>query len=330
MIYANDVFPFQSVLSLDSNNLITGDRATASARMQGFYSLLYKTGVYHSPADQLQVFSGSGLGITVRPGVCMINGGFAWFDAVMNLNIDPGTTTARTDLIVLRSDPTTERNAMIYVLKGGSVVGDLTRNANMWEVALARITVGQNAVAINQGNIQDLRPLETWCGTFTGKLPEPDFEGYYAQFVTQFENLITQLGIQKTDQQNEWQTQLTNQQTVFDGLVSDYSNFKAIMNNWRDLTINQLASMLSFAFGNQFALPGTYKTMTMAGNTLNSEIKTIADDYLIAKRTMTNNMPVNIVTIEDLYEPETGVLIYSRKMTTTLVGGFPRTEVVQL
>lgn len=131
------------------------------------YSLLFQqlqddglAGVPGSTAGQ--VTAGSGMQINVAPFPLAILAGFALYsDAVTQLTPAAGGSQPRIDRIVLRVDPTA--NLPEIAVKAGTPavtpsVPALTQSlGGVWEIPLARIAVGTNAVNVVAGNITDER-----------------------------------------------------------------------------------------------------------------------------------------------------------------------------
>ena len=308
-----------------------------------FTRALWTDGVRNG-GTTLQVTADSGLKLKLDAGDALVQG------YAMSLSEDVSgryypieletahPSLPRIDRVVLRLDRTIAvRKVTPEVLLGTAGASPappaLTRNNNIWELSLAQVRVNPGAMNITSANITDERMDDGLCGLINSKLGL-DSSAWQARFD---EFLLAMKGREDeflAEHGHRFDTQLETQQTDFDtqlsGQESDYLAFKAVIDAWRDLTVAQLAAQVSFYFDNQTALPGTVKTMTQSANVTTSQIRTKSGDILVAERVMTNNWPTNIITIQKVYDPATGALLSNRKSTLTLVGGLPRTEVIDL
>lgn len=140
---------------------------------------IIKTGVVNSPNDDLKVKAYAGMTISVGYGRAWINGHWFFNDTAYTglvLATAPSGNNSRIDRVVLRLDTSTAvRSVALDVLTGtpaaSPVAPALTRGGNVYEIALADITVAAGAIVITDSNIKDLRADNNVCGWASSVTP---------------------------------------------------------------------------------------------------------------------------------------------------------------
>lgn len=124
----------------------------------------------------MKVNAGTGLSVDVSLGKAFIQGRFfEVFNSAQNVPIASNTSGMnRIDRIVIRLDFTT-RVIGLVAKQGTTSPPALTRNASMWELSLAQVTVPHMAASILQSNILDERNDLFLCGT---AYPASQVEGF--------------------------------------------------------------------------------------------------------------------------------------------------------
>ena len=137
-----DCLPFNSIL-VDEEF----DRAYKAEDWAWYFATFIGTGVFPKPSDGLQVTAYNGMEVSVNIGYAFIDG-YAFRNPVIRV-IELGTAEGalnRIDRIVVRWD-LHQRDIYLAVLKGTPsakpTAPPLTRNTEMWELALADIYVGK-------------------------------------------------------------------------------------------------------------------------------------------------------------------------------------------
>ncbi|MEG1620266.1 MAG: hypothetical protein RR335_12035, partial [Eubacterium sp.] len=125
-------------------------------------------GVFPYPANCFQVMADSGMRLKVMSGKTMIQGRFAYDDAVTTINIDPAHASfGRIDRIVLRLD-FVNRRITIEKKTGKAatspVAPTLTRSSDLYELCLCEVTIGKGATTLYQASITDTRRMKDLCG----------------------------------------------------------------------------------------------------------------------------------------------------------------------
>jgi hypothetical protein len=164
---------------------INGDRKYTSADLAAMYASVLTDGVHPGIANCLQVMAAGGWGITIKPGVCQIQGrwGKNVADKPMTLDVTNGSMD-RIDAIVLRCDYQTRM--ISEAIKKGTpettpVAPSLQWDANAYEICLARVFVSKTATGILQSNITDTRQNGAVCGIINS-LISVNAVGLFAQF----------------------------------------------------------------------------------------------------------------------------------------------------
>lgn len=142
-------------------------------------SAIIKSGVVNSSYDDLKVTAYSGMTISVGYGRAWINGHWFFNDTAytgLTIATAPSGSNSRIDRVVLRLDTSTAvRSVALAVLTGtpaaSPVAPALTRSGNIYEIALADITVAAGVVTIAQGNIKDTRADGNVCGWASSVTP---------------------------------------------------------------------------------------------------------------------------------------------------------------
>lgn len=179
------------------------DRAEEASFFAAFFADFIGNGIYPNPSTGMQVVSNSGMELMVYPGRCFING----YRGVVEENGESiaiesaDTSYSRIDRVVARLT-IEERRIKLAVLKGEPatvpIAKDLTRNSNIYEIALADVLVNKNASVITQANITDTRLDTSICGIVTGVIEQVDTTTIFNQYKKWFENQMEQADIDYT------------------------------------------------------------------------------------------------------------------------------------
>lgn len=180
---AEKYFPFRSV---------SGDRKYSAEDWAAYFALFIGNGVFYSSADKLKVVAGEGMTIKVNKGAAFVNGRGYILEENLNVTLDTADGVLnRIDRVVLRCDYI---NRLIeVVVKKGSysqepIAEELTRDADVYELALADVYVGKGVIEITTAAITDLRLNTALCGIVTGLVNQADTTEIFNQFKAYFEN----------------------------------------------------------------------------------------------------------------------------------------------
>ena len=157
-------------------NAIEHDRVYKAEDWAWYFATFIANGVFPKPSDGLQVIAYSGMEIKVNAGYAFINGYAFRNPASASITLDTAEGALnRIDRVIVRWD-LTQRDMYLAVLKGTPsaqpAAVSLTRNTEIWELALADIYVGKGVTSIKTQNITDRRFNSALCGIVTGTVEE--------------------------------------------------------------------------------------------------------------------------------------------------------------
>lgn len=171
-------------------NSVSHDRTYKAEDWAEYFASFIANGVFPVPSTGLQVVAGSGMQVTVKAGKAWINGYF--YQNTSDLSLTLGTADGvlnRIDRVVVRWDLT---NRVISVKVKSSPysaspsVPAIERSADIYELALADITVGAGVTAITGSNIKDQRLNTELCGVVAAVVDQIDTEAFNAQLQAWF------------------------------------------------------------------------------------------------------------------------------------------------
>lgn len=199
---------FESNLNEDG----TYDRAVDEEFFARYHAAFLSSGVYPKPANSFQVTADGGLRLRVKPGSCLIQGYYAYDTADALLTLSAAGISTRTDRVVARLNKI-DRRIEIAVKTGGADAPGLTRNSDVYELALADIRVAANALAVTQANITDQRANNSLCGFVYNPLQEVDTTDLFAQYDAGFRQFMeTVEGVLSDDVAGNLLTQIHTKQ----------------------------------------------------------------------------------------------------------------------
>lgn len=167
-------------------NSVSKDRRYSAEDWAAYFASFISNGVFAEPSDNLQVMINTGMGISIKPGISFVNG-YRYqntTDLIKTLAVADGIYN-RIDRVVVRWS-LLDRNITVAVLQGAPattpVAPALTRDAEIYELALADIYVGAGVTSIVQSNITDRRPDSDLCGFVHALIEQIDFSSFTTQF----------------------------------------------------------------------------------------------------------------------------------------------------
>ncbi|SDN79283.1 hypothetical protein [Acetanaerobacterium elongatum] len=212
-------------------NSISGDRRYKAEEWAEYFSSFIGNGIFPNPSTNLMVQAGTGMNISILPGKAWINGYFYQ-------NTEPLTTQLDTaDGILKRIDRVVvcwslaDRSISVTIKKGANsstpAAPALQRDADVYELALGDILVGNGVVALSQANITDQRLNTELCGIVTQTVVTIDTSQYTAQLNTLFSeaqaavngqiaSLLEQLNAQLDENQAEFEAWFATIQNILD------------------------------------------------------------------------------------------------------------------
>lgn len=218
-------YGFFDAVDLGSGNY---DRVYSSAEFSHYWALLVGDGVFGQPSTSLNVLATTPVAMSVKvaPGTGWIKGHYLTvpdnMDEVIAVPV-ANPSLPRIDSIIMALD-NTDRMMKLYVRSGTAAASPtavaLQRDADIWELELAQITVAAGAGNITQQDIRDMRTDPDRCGIVTGLIDQFDVSGFLtaaqASFDEWFENVKSQLG-------DDVAGNLLN---LIQGVSNDLSSFK--------------------------------------------------------------------------------------------------------
>lgn len=162
------------------------DRVYKAEDWAWYFATFIANGVFPKPSDGLQVIAYDKMEIKVNAGYAFINGYAFRNPASMSITLSTAEGALnRIDRVIIRWD-LTQRDMYLTILKGvpsaKPVAAALTRNTEIWELAIADIYVGKGVTKIQAKDITDQRFNSTVCGIVKGTIEEIDASVLTKQF----------------------------------------------------------------------------------------------------------------------------------------------------
>lgn len=162
------------------------DRVYKAEDWAWYFATFIANGVFPKPSDGLQVIAYEKMEIKVNAGYAFINGYAFRNPASMSITLSTAEGALnRIDRVIIRWD-LTQRDMYLTVLKGvpsaKPVAAALTRNTEIWELAIADIYVGKGVTKIQTKDITDQRFNSAVCGIVKGTIEEIDASVLTKQF----------------------------------------------------------------------------------------------------------------------------------------------------
>jgi hypothetical protein len=151
---------------IETNGVVTYDRAVTSAEYRKIRKRTLSTGVYTG----MNVVADSGMTVIVNAGAVEIEGACRNFDTNTTLALQSADSHyQRIDTVVVRLDLShSVRNINLYVKMGTPattpVAPELTRTSAIYEIGLANILIPVSSTSISQERITDTRLDTNRCG----------------------------------------------------------------------------------------------------------------------------------------------------------------------
>lgn len=183
---ANSI-PFNAILVDDEY-----DRVYKAEDWAWYFATFIGNGIFPKPSDGLQVVAYNGMEIKVNVGYAFINGYAFRNPEIFSITLEMAERAQnRIDRVVVRWD-LSQRDIYIAVIKGTAsakpVAAAVTRNTEIWELAIADIYIGKGVTRIQTQNITDQRFNSSICGIVTGTVKEIDASVLTKQFNDFFNN----------------------------------------------------------------------------------------------------------------------------------------------
>lgn len=236
-------------------NSVGWDRPYDAEFFAKFFGSFIGNGVFPNPSTGCQIMANDNMTITFKTGDAWINGHYYYNDEDTILALTASDAVLkRIDRIVLRYS-ISDRNILVKVKQGAfastPVAPNLQRDDDYYELGLADIFIGNNAVSISQGNITDLRLNNTFCGVVSGLIDQVDTTTLFNQYLAKYaevEGLIdSDIAALKAGYQSVWDDFFSTIQSALSGdtagnlLNKINANAADITTNANDIVINAAA-----------------------------------------------------------------------------------------
>ena len=167
------------------------DRVYKAEDWAWYFATFIANGIFPKPSDGLQVIAYNGMEVKVNAGYAFINGYAFRNPASQSITLATAEGALnRIDRVVVRWD-LPQRDMYIAVLKGvpsaKPTATAITRNTEIWELAIADIYVGKGVTKIQTKDITDQRFNSAVCGIVKGTVEEIDASVLTKQFTDFFE-----------------------------------------------------------------------------------------------------------------------------------------------
>lgn len=164
----------------------------------GYFTDFYANGIHAEDTSYFQVVENSGMTLTVKRGTAYVDGHF--FKPPTDLTVrlaESDVEYPRIDLVVIRCDYISE-NVRLEVITGEPnavpTIPEMERNAGVYDLGLAAITVNPNVSEITQVDIKDLRFDTAYCGVVVGKINTISTNELFAQYEAAWDEFVKSLG----------------------------------------------------------------------------------------------------------------------------------------
>ena len=273
-------------------NSVDGDRKYQASDYAEYFNSLITNGVFPNPSTNLQVLSNNDMTVTLSAGRAWING-YIYIndsDLIAPVEVADGVLK-RIDRVVIRFD-TIGRAIYADIKKGvfasNPVAPTLQRDADLWELGIADISIVNGATSITQANITDLRLNTDLCG-YVNSLIQADttaifnqYEAWYTSKQNAYDGDFTSWTNEKQSAYDLWYSTTT---TTEQGQIDDMqTQFQTDFDTWFNAMKGQLTTDAAGNLQTQIdTLEGTgWTTETVKGNadaivTTNTNVTNLSD-----------------------------------------------------
>ena len=198
------------------------DREYVANTFAGYFSTFIDNGVFPNQGSCLVVTQDTitAMKVKIKTGKAFLKG--YWYEnteeLVMNLDVADGVQN-RYDLIVIRLD-FTERKIEAAVVKGKSAVSPtqpaITRNENVWEIALAKVYIKAGTVKIDNTMITDLRMNKDVCGLVCSTVEQLDATSFGLQLQGFIDEYTAKAGVEYNQLIDQFKAYINELENVLD------------------------------------------------------------------------------------------------------------------
>ncbi|MCM1219288.1 MAG: hypothetical protein NC548_32820 [Lachnospiraceae bacterium] len=240
------------------------DRVYKAEDWAWYFATFIANGVFPKPSDGLQVIAYDKMEIKVNAGYAFINGYAFRNPASQSITLSTAEGALnRIDRVIIRWD-LTQRDMYLTVLKGvpsaKPTAAALTRNTEIWELAIADIYVGKGVTKIQTKDITDQRFNSAVCGIVKGTIEEIDASVLTKQFNDFFNTysqaVLDEFSVYKQDMEkylSEIAGVYEHYITITESLFTQYENqfsdrynvFENTLDNWDAELLNAYTAFMA-------------------------------------------------------------------------------------
>ena len=241
-----DCLPFNAIL-VDERY----DRVYKAEDWAWYFATFIANGVFPKPSDGLQVVAYDKMEVKVNAGYAFINGYAFRNPASQSITLSTAEgALGRIDRVIVRWD-LTQRDMYLTVLKcvpsAKPTAVALTRDTEIWELAIADIYVGKGVTKIQTKDITDQRFDSTLCGIVKGTIEEIDASVLTKQFTDFFNTysaaVLDEFSVYKQNMEKYlaelagiYESYVTQTESLFTQYESQfnerYTTFENTLDNW--------------------------------------------------------------------------------------------------
>ena len=190
-------------------NSVNQDRLYDASSFAEYFNSLITNGVFPNPSTNLQIISNNDMTVTASVGKAWINGYVYINDSTLIMPIEVADgVLKRIDRVVVQYS-TINREIKVKVKKGtfasSPVAPILQRDADIYELGIADISIVNGATSITQANITDLRLNTTLCG-YVNSLIQADTTAIFDQYQAWFTATSGTYNTEMTASEAQFQT----------------------------------------------------------------------------------------------------------------------------
>lgn len=175
-----------------------GDRKYSAEDFAAFFRDFFTNGIVASDTSYLQVRGKSEFDLTIKKGICYIDGKFFRPSSDLTVVIpESDTVNDRIDLVVIRCDYAL-RTVYPTVIKGTPATKPerpvMQRNTDKYDLGIAAVYVKANSLVLTDADITDLRFDNAYCGILRSNIDYISTSELFAQYQAIWDAFVAQLG----------------------------------------------------------------------------------------------------------------------------------------
>lgn len=200
-------------------NSVDGDRKYNADQMSDMFEGLIGGGVFETVGGKFKVSANTGMTVSVATGRAVVDTKWVKSDAITNITLSAAhISLPRYTIIVLRYVKE-ERRVILTAIDGTPAstpsVPSVVRDAQYYDICLAKIYVNAAVSSITDANITDTRNDSDVCGYVTGLIEQVDTSDLYDQWEAAYDEAAAQLEQTNENFSQEALSLMQNEQIAF-------------------------------------------------------------------------------------------------------------------